>query len=138
MRRAILAAATVLATATTGIAQNATNPGGPWITPAQDELGTSSLEGFMTYEELTAALVKIEANSKGRMEIGSIATSAAGREVWVGRDWRSRAKPAVMVINQQHGDEPHGAEAAIDIIKLLASNGDDRAIRRDSRSRSSW
>ena len=106
-------------------AQQAVNPGGPWVTPAQDELGHVSLEAFMTYEELSQTLTRIETNSKSRVRIDTIATSAAGREVWVAKIG-DPANPAVMVINQQHGDEPHGAEAAVDIIKSLG-NGSARS-----------
>jgi hypothetical protein len=106
-------------------AQQAVNPGGPWVTPAQDELGHVSLEAFMTYEELSQTLTRIETNSQGRVRIDTIATSAAGREVWAA-EIGDPANPAVMVINQQHGDEPHGAEAAVDIIKSLG-NGSARS-----------
>ncbi|WP_313410725.1 hypothetical protein [Stutzerimonas kunmingensis] len=32
-------------------------------------------------------------------------------------------KPAVMIITQQHGNEPHGTEAAVNLIKRIASGG---------------
>ena len=105
---------------TAASAQTATNPGGPWVPPAQDEFGNVSLEAYRTYDELTAALTKIEKNSKGSVNLESIATSAGGRDVWAALIG-DPTNPAVMVINQQHGDEPHGAEASVDIIKALST-----------------
>ncbi len=108
-------AAAVLGLAGLAVAQTV-NPGGPWVTPQQ----TVSLEGFLSYEQLTDQLFGIERRSKGVLEIESVATTAGGREVWLAKIG-DPSKPAVMIINQQHGDEPHGAEAALDIVKHLSN-----------------
>ena len=106
-----------LAFVSPSFAQNAINPGGPWVTPNQN----ISLEAFRSYEQLTAAITKIADDSGGLVAIESIALTAGGRDVWLAKIGDA-SKPGVLVINQQHGDEPHGAEASIGIIKFLASD----------------
>ena len=54
-------------------------PNGPWITPTQNV----SLEGFESYEQLTAKLMQIEKRSKGLVEIDSVAVTGEGRDVWL-------------------------------------------------------
>lgn len=104
---------------TTGAsAQNATNPGGPWVTPNQEIV----LEAFLSNEELTGRLMDIQAHARQPMELDSIAITAAGRDVWLVKIGDPQSTP-VMIITQQHGDEPHGTEAALDLIKKLSNGG---------------
>ncbi|WP_280806670.1 M14 family zinc carboxypeptidase [Stutzerimonas chloritidismutans] len=49
-------------------------------------------------------------------------SSNEGRPIWLARLSNSD-KPAVMITTQQHGNEPHGTEAAVNLIKRLASGG---------------
>lgn len=97
-------------------------PAGPWITPNQNV----SVEGFESYEQLTARLQQIEQRAKGLVEIESVAVTNQGRDVWLVKVG-DPGKTPVMIITQQHGNEPHGTEAAIDVIKSLTS-GAGRAI----------
>ncbi len=100
------------------VAQNATNPGGPWVTPNQNV----QLKAFLSYEELTDRLVKAVGSAKVPASMESIAVTAAGRDVWLIK-LGDPTKTPVLVITQQHGDEPHGTEAAIGTIKTLARGG---------------
>ena len=97
-------------------------PAGPWITPNQNV----SLEGFETYEQLTAKLQQIEKRSKGLVEIESVAVTNQGRDVWLIKVGDPENTP-VLIMTQQHGNEPHGTEAAIEVIKTLTS-GAGRSI----------
>ena len=97
-------------------------PAGPWITPNQNV----SLEGFENYEQLTAKLQQIEKRSKGLVEIESVAVTNQGRDVWLVKVGDPENTP-VLIMTQQHGNEPHGTEAAIDVIKTLTS-GAGRSI----------
>ena len=97
-------------------------PAGPWITPNQNV----SLEGFENYEQLTAKLQQIEKRSKGLVEIESVAVTNQGRDVWLVKVGDPKNTP-VLIMTQQHGNEPHGTEAAIDVIKTLTS-GAGRSI----------
>ena len=94
-------------------------PNGPWINPNQN----ISLQAYMSYEELTRQLIRISGQSKGKMVLESAATTGQGRTVWLAKIGNPDKTP-VMIITQQHGDEPHGTEAVLEIIKTLAaSNG---------------
>lgn len=114
-RTGLVAAGLTAALAAPAGAQTST-PAGPWITPNQ----TVSLEGFESYEQLTARLERIARRSKGRIEIESIAKSTAGRDVWLAKIGDPANTP-VLVVTQQHGNEPHGTEAALEIIGTIAS-----------------
>ena len=91
-------------------------PNGPWVTPAQ----TVSLEAFTDYEQLTQTLVGIDERSDV-VDLVSVGTTTHGRDIWMARIGDPSNTP-VMVITQQHGDEPHGTEAALHIIQQLSTN----------------
>lgn len=91
-------------------------PAGPWITPNQEV----SVEGFESYEQLTAKLQRIEKRSKGLVNIESVAVTNQGRDVWLVKVGDPEKTP-VLIITQQHGNEPHGTEAAINVIQSLIS-----------------
>jgi hypothetical protein len=91
-------------------------PNGPWVTPDQ----TVSLEAFSTYEELTDRLMKIERTSRGLVEIEAIGTTGEGRSIWLAKIGDPENTP-VLIFTQQHGDEPHGTEAALELIKKLST-----------------
>jgi hypothetical protein len=105
-------------------AAQTSTPAGPWITPDQNV----SLEGFESYEQLTEKLMRIEARAGGLVAVESVAVTTNGRDVWLVRIGDPANTP-VLVITQQHGGEPHGTEAALDIInKLVAGGGDAGAV----------
>ncbi|HKJ56396.1 MAG TPA: M14 family zinc carboxypeptidase, partial [Nitriliruptoraceae bacterium] len=96
-------------------------PGGPYVTENQNV----SISSLTTYEDLTRELTGI-ANRNDDVEVESIGVSSEGRDIWLAKVGDPTKTP-VMIINQQHGDEPHGAEASLDLIKKL-STGSGRAI----------
>ena len=116
----IIVIAVVFAFISTGIAfsEPQSKPNGPWVTPDQKVI----LEGFESYEQLTSKLMQIEKRSKGLVEIDSVAITGEGRDVWLVKIGNEENTP-VFIWTQQHGNEPHGTEAAIDIIKWLVAGG---------------
>jgi hypothetical protein len=116
----IIVIALVFAFISTGIAfsEPQSKPNGPWITPDQKVI----LEGFESYEQLTSKLMQIEKRSKGLVEIDSVAITGEERDVWLVKIGNEENTP-VFIWTQQHGGEPHGTEAAIDIIKWLVAGG---------------
>jgi hypothetical protein len=116
----IIVIALVFSFISTGIAfsEPQSKPNGPWLTPDQKVI----LEGFESYEQLTSKLMQIEKRSKGLVEIDSVAITGEGRDVWLVKIGNEENTP-VFIWTQQHGNEPHGTEAAIDIIKWLVAGG---------------
>ncbi|SDH24291.1 Zinc carboxypeptidase [Pseudomonas benzenivorans] len=96
----------------------AAQPNGPWITEQQNV----SLEGFMSNEQLYDRLAGLARRSAGALSLEQTGSSGQGQPIWLAR-LGSPDKPAVMVMTQQHGNEPHGTEAALDLIGSLASGG---------------
>lgn len=109
------AAAVLVLASLPAAAEPSSTPNGPWVTPDQ----TVSLEAFHTYEELTDELMKIDRRSDV-VEVASAGMTTEGRDVWLVKIGDPTKSP-VLIITQQHGDEPHGTEAALDIIKSLGT-----------------
>lgn len=100
------------------LAQSEAIPGGPWVTPNQE----IRLDAYESYEQLTSRLVGIKNRARRPMMIESIAVTAGNRDVWLVKLGDPNNTP-VMIITQQHGDEPHGTEAVLDLIQKLAMEG---------------
>ncbi len=103
-------------TATLALAKPGSTPNGPWVTPNQN----ISLEAFHNYEELTDRLMKIEKSSNGLVEIEEAGVTGEERSIWLVKIG-DPDNPPVLIFTQQHGDEPHGTEAALDLIKFLGT-----------------
>ena len=96
----------------------AAQPNGPWLNEQQQV----SLEGFMSNAQLYEQLASVARRSGGVLSLEQTGTSGEGRPIWLARLGKP-GNPAVMIITQQHGNEPHGTEAALDLIRKLASGG---------------
>ena len=114
----VIALVFVFITSGIALSESQSIPNGPWITPTQN----ISLEGLESYEQLTGKLMNIEKLSKGLVEIDSVAITSEGRHVWLVKIGYEENTP-VLILTQQHGIDPHGTEAAIDIIKWLVAGG---------------
>jgi hypothetical protein len=90
-------------------------PNGPWVTENQQV----KLQAFLDYSELTDRLQALD-RRHDEVEVESIGTTGQGRDIWLAKIGDPSDTP-VMIINQQHGDEPHGAEASVDLIQRLAT-----------------
>jgi hypothetical protein len=78
-------------------------------------------EAIMSYDEIVAELQKLETLSKGKMTLETIGYTGEGRPMYattigVG-DIRMRIQGNV------HGNESYGAEASLQILETLVSNG---------------
>ncbi|HEY5674874.1 MAG TPA: M14 family zinc carboxypeptidase [Malonomonas sp.] len=88
-------------------------PGGPWLTDNQHV----SLERLSSYPELVMQLQQIEKTSKGLVQLEVIGTSNQGRDIYLAKAGNPQ-NPAVMIITQQHGNEPMTTEAALQLLKI--------------------
>ena len=96
----------------------AAQPNGPWVNEQQQV----SLEGFMSNAQLYDQLASLARRSGGALSLEQTGSSGEGRPIWLARLGKS-GNPAVMIITQQHGNEPHGTEAALDLMRKLAAGG---------------
>ncbi len=90
-------------------------PGGPWLTENEPR----KVEAFHDYEELVAALDRLQRSSEREFAVESVGTSNQGRDIHLARVGSGDAD--VMFVTQQHGNEPHGTEAALSMLQYLAS-----------------
>ncbi|WP_097028320.1 M14 family metallopeptidase [Clostridium peptidivorans] len=105
-------------TASSTIYAGGTNlkPSGPWVNENQN----ISLSSLHDYEELSKTLKQIEKSSKGKMQLSTIGKSNQGRDIYLAKVGTGPKK--VMVISQQHGNEPLGTEAALSVLKYLSTD----------------
>ncbi len=113
---ALSAAITFAITTTSVLAAPGSKPNGPWVTPNQH----ISLEAFESNEQLEKKLKQMEKSSKGLIELEEAGTTGQGRTVWLAKIGDPSNTP-VLIFTQQHGDEPHGTESALEIIKYLGT-----------------
>lgn len=113
----VLAATSIFSlSALPAVAAPDSKPNGPWTTPNQE----ISLKAFSSNEELTKRLLQIEKSSKGLVEVEEIGVSGEGRSIWLAKIG-DPSKTPVLIFTQQHGDEPHGTESALELIKTLST-----------------
>ncbi|MBU5485754.1 hypothetical protein KQI86_15650 [Clostridium sp. MSJ-11] len=106
----------VLATSATIYAgEKPLKPNGPWITETQNV----NLSSLHNYEELTKTLKQIEKSSKGAMELTVAGKSNQGKDIYLAKV--GNGSKSVMIITQQHGNEPLGTEAALEVLKFLST-----------------
>ncbi|WP_223588951.1 M14 family zinc carboxypeptidase [Neobacillus bataviensis] len=106
-------------------------PNGPYIEDNQN----ISLSSFMSNKELAEKLQNLEASSKGKMKLeiagysnlspdGYRTEADKGEPIWVAKFGDNDPnKKRILITAQIHGNEQIGAQAAIDIIQKLSSNG---------------
>jgi hypothetical protein len=109
--------------ASSALAKTDIIPGGPWITDNQNV----NLNALHSYEELVKNLKQIEKSSKGLVELEVIGLTNQGRDIYLAKVG-DPAKTPVMFQTQQHGGEPFGTEAALQVIKFLAT-GSAKAMK---------
>jgi hypothetical protein len=109
--------ALLIAAAAPAQADPQTIPNGPWVQDNQN----ISLERLHSYAELVKALHQIERQSKGRVSLETIGRSNEGRDIFLAKVGRGPTR--VLYITQQHGDEPLGTEAALQLLRRLGSGG---------------
>ncbi|MCI0687061.1 MAG: hypothetical protein L0Y54_07490 [Sporichthyaceae bacterium] len=130
MRRSLaaLALGAVLATipTTVALADPAHVPGGPCIQDNQNV----SLSSVANYADVVAGLDQIERTSNGLVSVGSAGQSGEGRELLYATVGTG---PDVFWLQARiHGNELHSTEAALAILKHLASGAPDARLIRDN------
>ncbi|BBO68138.1 hypothetical protein DSCA_20680 [Desulfosarcina alkanivorans] len=91
-------------------------PGGPWITDNQNV----NLSRLSSYDELVKRLHQIEKSSKGLIELEVIGLTNYDRNVYMAKVGDPSRTP-VMIMTQQHGNEPMTTEAALKVLKELGT-----------------
>ncbi|MEO3868915.1 M14 family zinc carboxypeptidase [Nonomuraea sp. B12E4] len=117
-RRSAVVLATIMGLTIWGAATASaapTKPGGPWVQDAQQV----SLQRLHTYDELTTALQRLEQRSNGAIDVESIGRTHEGRDIWTATVGTGPTK--VLYITQQHGNEPLGTEAALQLLQRLGT-----------------
>src|SRR5450756_2509573 len=92
----------VLAFATPALAEPPVTPYGPFLTDTQ----TVQIDSYHDYDQLVKALKEIEERSKGEVNLEVIGQSNQGRDIYMAK--AGHGPDNVMIITQQHGNEPHG------------------------------
>ncbi|MFC7217481.1 M14 family zinc carboxypeptidase [Streptomyces polyrhachis] len=94
-------------------------PGGPWIQPEQSVQKVA----LTSNEALGPALESLAARSGGRMAVEVAGHSAGGRPIHLARFGEpGPGRTAVLVQTQIHGGEPLGTEAALRLMRTLATS----------------
>lgn len=99
--------------------------GGPYMTPNQH----ISVSRWITPQELEEELYTIEARSNGRLVVDVLGETTQGRPIMLAKFGEPcEDKVHILVQSQMHGNEMPGTEAAMDLIKTLATSG-NREVR---------
>jgi hypothetical protein len=98
-------------------------PGGPWTTDTQNV----SLSVLSDYNELVKKLKKIEKASKGLVELEVIGQTNYGKDIYMAKVGDYRNEP-VMIMTQQHGNEPLTTESALQLLQKLGT-GSKQAMK---------
>ncbi|GAA3641555.1 hypothetical protein GCM10022200_26660 [Microbacterium awajiense] len=91
--------------------------------PVNSHCGTESAgprAGFVSHDQLTKELQKIESTSKGRVDVEVAGYSNEGREIYQARV--GTGDTVMMVQSQIHGNENHGTEALLSLLKELGGS----------------
>lgn len=107
----------VATAATSAHADPQTVPNGPWVQDSQHV----SLERLHSYDEMVKTLRQIERTSNGRVSLETIGESNEGRDLYLAKVGSGPTK--VLYVTQQHGNEPLGTEAALQLLQRLANGG---------------
>lgn len=97
-------------------AKPASVPNGPWLQDNQ----TVKLERLHSYDELVEALHRLVHSTHGKVALEVIGKTNEGRDIYLAKVGTGAKK--VMYITQQHGNEPLGTEAALQVLKTLGSS----------------
>lgn len=81
---------------------------------------------FYDYEQLVNRLHHIESVSGGQVRLEVIGKSNQGRDIYLAT--AGTGDIPVMIVTQQHGDEPHGTQSVLDLLEDLGTAHDPVAL----------
>ncbi|MCC6992097.1 MAG: peptidase M14, partial [Acidobacteria bacterium] len=103
-----------------GVAARFADPGVTYATPGF----RPGLTGFPTHDDVLAFTRTLAERAPAHVHVEAIGASQQGRMmplvVLSGAGGMSAARPTVLVLAQQHGNEPAGGEAALALAERLA------------------
>lgn len=100
-------------------------PGGPHLQPNQN----ISFSRWLTFDDMEAQLLKLEKQSKGRLEVEVAGETTHGVPIYLAKFGEANEnKPRILVQSQMHGDETPHTIAAMDLIKTLATSGNKEVL----------
>ncbi|MDI3404653.1 M14 family zinc carboxypeptidase [Streptomyces cavernicola] len=91
----------------------------PWAHCGTEASGSGS-EGFVDHAQLTSALKQLEASTGGLVDVEVAGYSQQGRAIHTARV--GEGDKVVYVQTQIHGNEMHGTEAALELLKRWGSD----------------
>lgn len=124
MLRVLAGSATVLCVAAAlsavpAVADPQTVPNGPWVQDSQHV----SLERLHDHTEMGRTLARIERRSRGAVSVDVVGRSNEGREIYLAK--AGTGDRTLLHVAQQHGNEPLGAEAALELLQRVAAGGSE-------------
>jgi PA domain/Zinc carboxypeptidase len=94
------------------------------------ETGGGPLSGFMSHAEVGEALRKIEARSRGLVDVTVAGHTNLGRELWAARV--GHGDQVMLVQSAIHGNEQHGTRGLIDLVATIGGSSARAAAIRDA------
>ncbi|OAH10173.1 M14 family zinc carboxypeptidase [Streptomyces jeddahensis] len=123
-RRWISALASTVLTAGLGTAAVTATATSAAAIPPESHCGTeasgSGSNGFVNHDQLTSALQQLETSTGGTVDVDVAGYSNQGREIHIARV--GEGDKIVFVQTQIHGNEMHGTEAALELLKRWGSD----------------
>lgn len=99
-------------------------PAGPWVQDNQ----SIKLSGLHSNEQLYAELEGLAARRSDVLGLDAVGRSVEGRPLYLARV--GNGPTTLMIMTQQHGDEPLGTEAALRLLKdVTGPDADAQAVR---------
>jgi hypothetical protein len=102
--------------------------------PTESHCGTeasgSGNNGFVNHAQLTRTLESIERSTKGRVDVDVVGYSNQGREIYSARVGEGDA--VVFVESQIHGNENHGTEALLSLLRQWGGSTPEAAALREA------
>jgi hypothetical protein len=102
--------------------------------PTESHCGTeasgSGNSGFVNHAQLTRTLESIERSTKGTVDVDVVGTSNQGREIYTARV--GEGDTVIFVESQIHGNENHGTEALLSLLRQWGGSTPEAAALREA------
>jgi hypothetical protein len=94
------------------------------------ETGGTSTSAFVSHDQLTSQLQRIERTSKGEVDVEVAGYSNQGREIYTARV--GTGDTVMLVQSQIHGNENHGTEALLNLLHQFGGSSPEAQAIRDN------